>query len=208
MSSPDTFGWKAGSTTDSHFFFPHDCGLVFMKIILQRQSFLAELLGIFVKSVTSVFFSVCPSEVFLKRRTGLTHKFWLILLVFLLCLPWCGRQGCLSSSNLYDRFSWVSVYIIYKISFIATIHDLPVLPKPHVAQKHFHHRSSSWSTVFPHHSHLSPPRNPCPLVLPDPDLTGRYGSNGIISGFGPCIDACGSYVNLPRQPRSSRRELF
>ena len=104
-------------------------------------------------------------------------------------------------------FLRVCVYI-YKISFIATIHDPLVLLKPHIAQKHFCHRLSLRSTVLPHHSHLSSPRNTCPSVPPDPDLTGRYGSNGIISGFGLCIDACGSYVNLPRQPRSSRRELF
>lgn len=40
--------------------FPYDRGLVFMTVILpESQSLLAELLGIFVKSVATVFFSLC-----------------------------------------------------------------------------------------------------------------------------------------------------
>lgn len=60
MSSPDTFGQKAGSNPESHFLFPYDRGLVFMTVILpESQSLLAELLGIFVKSVATVFSSLC-----------------------------------------------------------------------------------------------------------------------------------------------------
>lgn len=65
-------------------------------------------------------------------------------------------------------FLRVCVYI-YKISFIATIHDPLVLLKPRCPEA-FLSQVLSWSTVLPHHSHVFSQKH-LPIGATRSDLT-------------------------------------
>lgn len=83
----------------------------------------------------------------LKRWTGSTHKPWLILLgISCHVFPDVAGRVAITLISMVD-FLRVCVYI-YKISFIATIHDPLVLLKP-TLPKHSS-RLTLRSTVLPH----------------------------------------------------------